>query len=503
MDSEVGYCIDFGDQYLAQLTPDELASLVVENKEIEFRIPIPLCRTMTDVAYSYLAASYILETLANNFGISKYTTSAGGGVSFNYNVKVKNFRADQIRPLVIEFLCILSDNEYIDEEEKFSFYENQNEFECNLNKVYLNFPEIVDLYYANQINGGLREAETEYFSELSIANPEFKYGYWLGASFLNKKDKVLYSQNCWIASKNVDIKQLFGDDLEDVYSIIPANLLLINSRAMVVSENGVMQISMGEVIQGIACIHDTFPNENQYSYHHLDSFNGEFFSQSATDDHFGTSEPTSFWQDGTAFKLYVSEFGEFVIFQTEEASLILFNVAKPTYQKARAFIKAMLTISSTFEDEIFSITNLDLDWKLLDAERFEQLCYDIIYHNSKFDRKTIRKMGKSCSRDGGRDIIVYTKEIHNKTPQMFIFQCKLINSSRSLGTTNVGSVSDVIDQYGADGYGIMSNSIIDASLYDKLDGISENRKVSMDNWSKLEIERFIARRPNLYERYFG
>lgn len=502
MESRLTTVIDFGDEELTTTHPDEFFSLIGDSTEVLFKISIPYCYTMTDVAYSYLAASYVLETLANSFDASGYSTSQPtvGNANFTYNISVKNFHPEELHPLIIEFLCILNDNEYVDEDEKFSYYENRNEFECNLYDIKLNFPEIIDLYFANQVNGADNETEVEYFSKFAVSNPERKYGYWVGAAYLNKKYKVLYSQSCWIASNSIDVAELFNEDSssQDV-SIIPANLLVINSQGMVVSENGVIQISMGEVIQGIACIHDFFPNKENYSYHHLDSFDGYFFSKT---NHFNTSESSSYWQDDSEFELYVSEFGEFVIFKTDEASLVLFNINKPTHSKSQSFINAMLTIGASFEDEIYSDTEVKLNWDLLDDEIFEQLCYDIIYQNSKYDNTTIRKMGSSRSRDGGRDIVVYTKELHNNKPKKFIFQCKLIKSSRSLNTSNIGSISDVIDQYGAKGYGVMCNSVIDAGLFDRLDGISENRDIEIETWSSLEIERFIARRPHLKSRYF-
>ena len=337
-------------------------------------------------------------------------------------------------------------------------------------------------------------------AQFSQTNPERKYGYWIGASYLTKADKVYYSQNCWISSNSIDVTELFKEDSSNQeLSIIPANLLIIKSQGMVVSENGVIQISMGEVIQGIACIHDVYPNRNNYSYHHLDSFDGSFFSRTS---HFNSTEPSSFWQDSAEFELYVSEFGEFVVFITADASLILFNVHKPAHSKSQSFIDAMLAIGASFGDAVLSPPQISLNWDLLDDECFEQLCYDIIYQNSKYDNTTIRKMGSSRSRDGGRDIVVYTKALHINKPRKYIFQCKLIKSSRSLNTSNIGSISDVIDQYGAEGYGVMCNSVIDSSLFDRLDGISENRGIDVETWSSLEVERFIARRPHLKSRHF-
>jgi hypothetical protein len=111
-------------------------------------------------------------------------------------------------------------------------------------------------------------------------------------------------------------------------------------------------------------------------------------------------------------------------------------------------------------------------------------------------------MGKSRSRDGGRDIVVYTKPELGKKSRKYIFQCKLYTSTASVNTTNVPSISDVIDQYGAEGYGIMCSCYIDATLFDRLDGIALHRSLQTETWSKFEIERYVARRPYLKNRFF-
>lgn len=494
--------INFDDSELTEMHPDEILNLITNNKELLLRIPIPLCYTMMDVAYSYLDASYVLETFAKSFGAKNYYTesSNSGRASFYYNIILRNFCSEKLHPYIIEFLCILSDNEYIDEDEKLFYYGNRNEFEATLGDIQLYFPEVIDLYFANVINGANNESGLEFFSEFSISNPEQKYGYWIGASYLNKKDKVLYSQSCWIASNNIELSELFnGNSLNHGVSIIPANLLVINSQGMVISENGAIQIAMGEVIQGIACIHELYPNKDDYTYHHLDSFNGSFFSKS---EHSDDIELSNFWQENAEFELYVSEFEEFVIFKTKEASLVLFNINKPTHLKSQSFLDAMLTIGASFEGGVLSSPEIQLNWDLLDDELFEQLCCDIIYQNSKYDNTTIRKMGKSRSRDGGRGIEVYSKKLPNHEPKKFIFQCKLIKSKSSLNTSNIGSVSDVIDQFGPKGYGVMCNRVIDSTLYDRLDGIKNTRDLEIDTWDSVKIERFIARRPHLRERYF-
>jgi hypothetical protein len=111
-------------------------------------------------------------------------------------------------------------------------------------------------------------------------------------------------------------------------------------------------------------------------------------------------------------------------------------------------------------------------------------------------------MGKSRSRDGGRDIVVYTNERPGISKKMYIFQCKFTKTSPSLSAQKVENISDTVVQYGAQGYGVMTPVLIDATLYDRIDAICNNFHIESDNWSGLEIERFIARHPNLRKRHF-
>ena len=503
--------IDLGNPEMGATSLRGIIDFIDDSKKLLIKVPIPCSRTMLDVAYSYLYASYILETLANNFDHSNITCFSQNEINFSYGIFVENYEEKELAHHIVEFYsmlgygpCLNDEDEDEDEDEYFNLIEKISDYESNLSLKKLHFPDVIDLYFANLINGGLNEDDDEYFTKVSSENPEYKYGYWIGARYLNKADKVLYSRNCWIVSNLINIEKLFDKDCtKNHFSTIPANLLVINSQGVIVSENGVAQISMGEVIQGVACINDVFDASSLGSNHHLDSFDGQFFSSFNEKLKLEKNkENQSFINSDNIFEIHISEFGEFAIFKLQKASLVLFNTYKPTYSKSKAFIKAMLTIGSSFNDGILTSSSVELDWYSLNDELFEQLCYDIIYHNSKFDRNTIRKMGNSRSRDGGRDIVVYTKELNNRKPRKFIFQCKFMLSKNSLNTSNIGSISDVIDQYGVDGYGIICNKIIDSTLYDRLDGIGINRKVEIDTWSRLEVERFIARRPIIKERYF-
>lgn len=111
-------------------------------------------------------------------------------------------------------------------------------------------------------------------------------------------------------------------------------------------------------------------------------------------------------------------------------------------------------------------------------------------------------MGKSRSRDGGRDIVVYTKERIGYKPEKFIFQCKLIKGNNSLTATKVPDISDIIEQYEADGYGIFTSGVIDSTLFDKIDKIAGRRQLKTLLSSKYELERDLSMLPQLKNRYF-
>lgn len=145
-------------------------------------------------------------------------------------------------------------------------------------------------------------------------------------------------------------------------------------------------------------------------------------------------------------------------------------------------------------------TDLRCNWAAVSDEDFELLCWDVLYECGQYEKSSLRKFGASRSRDGGRDLQA-DRILHARPAERFIFQCKRITTGRSLGATKI-SVSDVIDQYGAAGFGIMTCTTIDATLHDKLDAIRRNRGITTDLWDLLRIERFLGDHLHIRDRYF-
>jgi hypothetical protein len=171
-----------------------------------------------------------------------------------------------------------------------------------------------------------------------------------------------------------------------------------------------------------------------------------------------------------------------------------------------AIIEGMITDLHSSVDLLRSClgrpTILRCEWERLDDESFERLCCDVLAATEEFDYRTIKKMGKSRSRDGGRDIEATSRPRAGVSARKWIYQCKALAPNLSLSGSRV-SMADVIDQYGADGFGVMTSGVIDATLWDKLKAISERRGIEHDAWDQLRLEHFLAVRREIRERYFG
>ncbi|QEE24192.1 restriction endonuclease [Rhodanobacter glycinis] len=201
-----------------------------------------------------------------------------------------------------------------------------------------------------------------------------------------------------------------------------------------------------------------------------------------------------------SLKFFVSEFKDFALIESAGMTAVFFQVAEGRMGAVDGVVNSLL---EKFRSETYSDPFIQIDWTRFDDETFEELCYDLVYHDPRFDKATIRKMGKSRSRDGGRDITAMTRVVIGQSPRKFIFQCKAMAPQRSLSTSNLGSMSDVIDQYGAEGYVVMTCGYIDATVFDRLDAIAATRSLEIITWSRFEIERFLSRRPSLLARYIA
>lgn len=98
----------------------------------------------------------------------------------------------------------------------------------------------------------------------------------------------------------------------------------------------------------------------------------------------------------------------------------------------------------------------EVDWSKCSPQVFETICRELLCRSGKFDPDTVRSFGKVNSRDGGRDIEIGTRARPGVSPAKWIFQCKRYLNGRSITKSDI-NVSDMIDEYGIEGFGIMTS----------------------------------------------
>ncbi|WP_130617172.1 restriction endonuclease [Dyella amyloliquefaciens] len=343
------------------------------------------------------------------------------------------------------------------------------DYETMLTEKPLRYPEIVDAYLANRINGAYYECDkTDLFEEFT-KYPERRFGFWRSPYFNGEASAIYVSSEAWLIPSGLTAKEAFVryQYPEDEFSLLHADLISVDQTAAFLSERMLLTLPLRKLAEGMACMR----------------FVEEDIMQ-------------TLWTGNTRF--FVSEFKDFALVESAGMAAVFFSLTEARFE---SIAQTATQLFEKHRSETYSDPTIKIDWSSFDDEKFEELCYDLVYHDPRFDKATIRKMGKSRSRDGGRDIVAMTRATVVEAPRKFIFQCKAIASHRSLTTTNLGSMSDVIDQYGARGYVVMTCGYIDATVIDRLEGIASTRSLEVGTWSRFEIERFLARRPSLLARY--
>ena len=450
-------------------TAEDVEGLLSRSESVEVKIALPTLGSTNDyldIAEDFVYASFVLENLA----ISSRIT----GLRMEYEdrhayVVVDASYSDRVSLAKIaeRVQWAVNYNDDDSDEIRKSVSEEVSNYIDSIDSTSFAVPEIVDKYYANLVNGAYWTYKESYVDCLS-AFPERAFGFWRSCCFDRSMNPVLVSCESWLVPKTHDLFEVFRKFDYDEISLLPASLLVIDGEARVVSGSESWKFRASALSEGPALMLLT---------------SDEVLERSA--NHYISAK--------------VSEFGDFLILESPDHYQIIREGM--TCASPERMISSLRALESMVIDDIEPSTHETIDWDTVDDEKFEKICYEVIYHNSKFDRSTIRKMGRSRSRDGGRDIVVNTRVQFGEPAKLFIFQCKALAPDRSLSTGNIGSVSDVIDQYGAQGYGVLTTGLIDATLYDRLDGIARNRGIELMTWSLMEIEQFLLRRPHLLAKY--
>lgn len=467
--------------------------LALEHEHLVVEVPLPAVgnsNSYLDLVQDFGDASLVCERLGACASDRRITWKKSGHMHVIY-LTMRGYIAD-IMALELAQMAILLDYPNRDDGSLQHEYEEVLEASFdhieNICQASLIFPEIADHYLGNLVMGAYHEWEDADLlkAELQL-HPERKYGFFMSRSISPNGLPVLSSDGQLIIPPSVPLEEVmeaigYGDEKP-----LPANIVMMEREASFISDHAVVGIPTTDIINAIAC-GDEFVRRMQIDPdpHDLLSFQGKPVGKA--------DEPSA----------HVGELCSYATLSCNGFTVLLLDVAPVTGWQRDAQADQLRSLETRLHDGGSRSVMSDFAWEALDDEIFEQLCYDYLYTLPFFDQDRLEKIGKSRSRDGGRDIVAWTKPAPPmfRAPVKYIFQCKHIRADSSLTTKHFQAVSDIIEQYGAGGYGVMCSGYIDATLHDKIDAIAARRGVGVRKVDRFQLEQFLSRRPHLIERYF-
>lgn len=452
------------------LDEEQLRLLLQNHSVVALDISLPsigYTNSYLDICDELREAAYVCEFLSKNFECTP-AKRFWDDRNNRFQIIISRFNPTTLANTLIEIQwAIKSSNGHTDEFATERLRNSVEAFEASIHDYPLANPNIVDDFFANKIGGAYYEIPAALTSD-AAAYPEHALGFWRSPYFAGEISAPFQSLHTTIIPKDIGLTaalERIGGPTE--FNLLNAQLIIHDSEAVFLCEGFNLSTPSSNIHKSLACLD---------------------FIELAREN----IEPHDIKQ------VSASETKDFAVIETSDYTILVREVSESSPSAYSDFLRST---ADRISSETFLSETFEIDWSKVDDETFEEICYDIIYQTPSFDRSTIVKMGKSRSRDGGRDIVIHTSASAGSAPEKYIFQCKAIAPGRSLTTSNMGSVSDVIDQYGAAGYGVMTTGLIDATLFDRLEAITKRRNVKLRHFSRMEIERFLAGRPALLERY--
>jgi hypothetical protein len=480
-------------------------------KQVIVHVPLPSfgsSNSHIDLCSDLLYASWALESLAACAGSTTITV----GSSY-YKPNITAILHDPLSSLqvVLDDCALLFSEDDAEPHQRERLDDIRNriwEYEEQLHESTPRFPDIVDWYFANLMaaNYEFRSEASDFYKEQMAAFPERQVGFFRSAYSVTLGGNCYASNDGWLLTDDLDIDVFFRVTHQKyrLKDFIKGEFLAVNGHPLVVADGLLAHFPMRQFLRSQICAgFAASREENDWNGGPFDWLDQPFtpiprvpetpWSNHSEEDrqpphtHSCLIHPT-----GTLIILFSGRYRHFLY---DAVPLNLVTV-KRVHTYAAELVGRLSAAAGVS-------VSLACNWKSLSDEDFEQLCYDLIFLHPKFDADTIRKLGKSRSRDGGRDIEVFElARWPREKPKKWIFQCKLVKSASSLGASKVLDVGDMLDQYNAQGFGVLTSTSIDATLYDKLDKVCGGRGVEQMHMSVLELERALSRNLSVKNRFF-
>jgi hypothetical protein len=485
---------------LAEALPADLDQLDFSSlSKIEIIIPLPSfgsSNSYIDICSDLLDAAWIVERLALHADVIRVLE---GGNS--YSAILHSPRPSVLGALEEAFLLVCEDLED-DHTVSLRIQDIRSEvwdFQDRLDTYRFRVSEIIDHYWANMQSAyhELRSEAPDLYREHMERFPERRLGFHRSAESLKLQASVFASRDSWLLSREIDLNSFFYSNGQDYQlgDFVSGEVVTVGAHVLAIAAELVIEFPNAAYFRSRVCSGIALRDEDGLPELDLFADEGPLVSP------YGRTPGQEYPPFGELCLIHKT--GTMIIVGTSDWWHLLYD-AQPLPE---AIVRKLMEQSADLTEKLMASIglsgNLTCPWDTMDDDAFETLCYDLIFSNPKFDRESIKRMGKSRARDGGRDIEV--REAPGRpgvAARKWIFQCKLVKGDASLGRGRVMDVGDMLDQYAAQGFGIMTSAIIDSGLYDKIESICTKRQVQQYHFSKLELERALARSPAIRRRYF-
>jgi hypothetical protein len=349
--------------------------------------------------------------------------------------------------------------------------------------------KIADDCMANYISGDLEDFDENTVIDHCQQNPERMFGFWkciqsytLGITFFSNLEEVLVIPHKCLENSINNQKKLLSphllkamEELDNEIQFNKATYIQTNDLKFVFNNSGFLSLPQEYLISNSRNCAQVIQKDSGRPVWRFD-----------------------FAEINDVSEFYLSDNGEILLLVDNYAEYLFFNLTKIPRETAE---KALNIVGDAVE--FLRPSNIKLDWTQISDETFEELCYAILAQSDIYNWTKIQRMGKSRSRDQGRDLVVEARKNFVYSPiKKYIIQCKLINKRNSLTGKMLTDIVDTVERFGANGYGIMTNVVIDSTVYNKLNEIGTRKGYDIKFWSKDEIEWFLLRRPDIRKKFF-
>jgi hypothetical protein len=442
------------------------------------------CHHHIDFAIGELERAFIGEILSDYASSITY-------IEKTYSFYIEYFNPSF--PQVVYWLSGLSyygDDDYSDEYMvitdnlpfKFSVHEEFHQFEGDIfeGKRPVKFYALVDDYFANMI----LDENTWYDKQETLnEHPEWAFHMWRSAWSSKLGFDLYVSPIYWLLHESSNISEALKTASfmkEKDYQFKESNSVysdLLN--ILIFTKYDVISLPQEIHYEAVRCAEILFPIDDEPRF----NVQYDWYSQG----HFSLTSNNSILR-------WTGQTFQYIIFR-DSFTVLNHNALRHLTKHTQALLNSILCYSN-------ESISLKFDWSKLDDERFEAICYHLVLRDGRFSAEKTKKMGHARSRDGGRDIVTeVVRRTGDKGSAVWIVQCKFSLQKKSLGRNEI-LLSELIDEYLPSGIIIATNTLVDSGTYDKYERISKNRKIIVDVWDGLRIERELNKNPDLFTKFF-